>query len=69
MTGGSIADGKTLAELNLRKQWGFTVLAIQRNNDVLNNPDGEDKLMEDDIVVLMGNRERLPDVCSVFAAS
>jgi len=67
--GGSIADGKTLAELNLRKQWGFTVLAIQRGNDVLNNPDGEDKLLEDDIVVLMGNRERLPDVSSVFAAS
>jgi K+:H+ antiporter len=67
--GGSIADGKTLAELNLRKQWGFTVLAIQRRNDVLNNPDGEDKLLEDDIVVLMGNRERLPDVSSVFAAS
>jgi len=66
--GGSIADGKTLAELNLRKQWGFTVLAIQRRNDVLNNPDGEDKLLEDDIVVLMGNRERLPDVSSVFAA-
>ncbi|MBC2697721.1 MAG: potassium transporter KefB [ANME-2 cluster archaeon] len=67
--GGSIADGKTLAELNLRKQWGFTVLAIQRGNDVLNNPDGEDKLLEDDIVVLMGNRERLHDVSSVFAAS
>lgn len=67
--GGSIADGKTLAELNLRKQWGFTVLAIQRGNDVLNNPDGEDKLLEDNIVVLMGNRERLPDVSSVFAAS
>ncbi len=67
--GGSIADGKTLAELNLRKQWGFTVLAIQRRNDVLNNPDGEDKLLEDDIVVLMGNRERLPEVSSVFTAS
>ncbi len=67
--GGSIADGKTLAELNLRKQWGFTVLAIQRGNDVLNNPDGEEKLLEDDIVVLMGNRERLPEVSSVFAAS
>ncbi len=67
--GGSIAAGKTLAELNLRKQWGFTVLAIQRRNDVLNNPDGEEKLLEDDIVVLMGNRERLPEVSSVFTAS
>ncbi len=67
--GGSIADGKTLAELNLRKQWGFTVLAIQRRNDVLSNPDGEDKLLEDDIVVLMGNSEKLPEVSSVFAAS
>jgi CPA2 family monovalent cation:H+ antiporter-2 len=67
--GGSIADGKTLAELKLRKQWGFTVLAIQRRNDVLNNPDGEYILLEDDIVVLMGNRERLPEVSSVFTAS
>jgi len=67
--GGSIADGKTLAELNLRKQWGFTVLAIQRKNDVLSNPDGEDKLLEDDIVVLMGNSEKLNEVSSVFAAS
>jgi CPA2 family monovalent cation:H+ antiporter-2 len=67
--GGSIADGKTLAELNLRTQWGFTVLAIQRGNDVLNNPHGGDKLLEDDIVILMGNRERLPEVSSVFTAS
>jgi len=45
------------------------VLAIQRKNDVLSNPDGEDKLLEDDIVVLMGNSEKLNEVSSVFAAS
>ena len=67
--GESIAAGKNLAELNLRKQWGFTVLAIQRGNNVLYNPDGEEKLLVDDIVVLMGNRERLPDVSAVFTAS
>jgi CPA2 family monovalent cation:H+ antiporter-2 len=66
--GGSSAVGKNLAELDLRKQYGFTVLAIQRENEVLDNPDVEEKLQENDIIILMGKRERLPEVSSVFAA-
>lgn len=65
---GSAAAGKTLAELELRKKCGFTALAIKRGNEIINNPQGEDKLNEDDVVFLMGHRERLFEIIPLFSS-
>ncbi|MBE0523934.1 MAG: cation:proton antiporter [Methanosarcinales archaeon] len=65
---GSAVAGKTLAELELRKKCGFTALAIKRGNEIINNPQGEEKLNEDDVVFLMGHRERLFEIIPLFSS-
>ncbi|HAJ79131.1 MAG TPA: potassium transporter KefB [Fibrobacteres bacterium] len=49
--------GKTLSEIDLRKKFGVTLLAIRRNKEILSNPSGETCLCPDDIIVLLGSSE------------
>ncbi|VVB89362.1 Calcium-gated potassium channel MthK [uncultured archaeon] len=51
--------GKTLAELNLRKSYGSTVLAVQRGRQTITNPSGDTQLLAQDIVVLVGTRDSI----------
>jgi monovalent cation:H+ antiporter-2, CPA2 family len=55
-------EGKSLAELDLRKNYGATVLAIRRDKDFIANPASDERLRGNDVVVLMGTSE---SVCSV----
>lgn len=61
--------GKTLAQIDLRKKYGVTVLAIRRDSDILSNPDGDTTLWVDDVLVLLGSPERVAEVSSLFYAS
>ncbi|MHC1567341.1 MAG: cation:proton antiporter domain-containing protein [Candidatus Syntropharchaeia archaeon] len=58
--------GKTLEEIELRKKYGITLLAILRNTETLPNPDGSTKLMEDDIVIALGTPDKLAELSSLF---
>ncbi|MDF1531835.1 MAG: cation:proton antiporter [ANME-2 cluster archaeon] len=64
--GGSLAAGKTLAELELRKKYGFTALAIQRGEEIVNNPHGENRLFENDVVILMGHKGCIAKITPLF---
>ncbi|MGC8718440.1 MAG: monovalent cation:proton antiporter-2 (CPA2) family protein [Thermodesulforhabdaceae bacterium] len=59
VTESSKAIGKSLRELDLRKKTGITVIAIQRDDDIIQNPDPELILREGDILLLIGNRDQL----------
>jgi len=52
---GSPFTGKTIAESAVRQRYRITILAIRRNNRVLTNPAGDEKLEENDIVIVHGN--------------
>jgi len=56
---------KTLAELELRKKYGVTVLAIQRGKETITIPSGDTRLLAQDIVILIGTRDRIASVSSV----
>ncbi len=58
--------GKTLKELDLRHNLGITVLAIRRGLDIITSPDGEVKLLEGDILVLMGKDEKMEQLGDLF---
>ena len=58
--------GKSLAEINLRKKFGVTVLAIQRGAQIHSGPDGETQLLGNDIVIMMGSPGHLTSVTSLF---
>jgi len=55
----SAADGHTLKELNLRTQTGATIMAIQRNDKVYQNPAPDFALKTGDIVLLIGKMKEL----------
>jgi CPA2 family monovalent cation:H+ antiporter-2 len=46
--------GKTLRDLDIRKNTGATVIAVARNNEAITNPGPGLALQPDDIVVLLG---------------
>lgn len=56
---GSHAAGKTLAELDLRKATGATVIAIARNGEAVTNPGPDFRIEEGDILVLLGAHKDL----------
>jgi K+ transport systems, NAD-binding component len=56
--------GKTLRELDLRRRFGVSVLAIKRQDSMLVNPSGEERILEGDILVVLGTTEQLAKLTS-----
>ena len=51
--------GKTLAELQFRTNYGANVMAIKRGKDLHIAPGALDKVLEDDVLVVIGKNEDL----------
>ena len=51
--------GKNLMELNLRKKYGFNVIAIRENSKIITNVDAEQPLKADTYVVVIGEDKKL----------
>jgi len=62
------AVARTLAELNLRKDYGITVLAISRGGKKMTLPDSAIMFEAGDSVVLLGLPELLPFADGIFKA-
>jgi trk system potassium uptake protein len=63
--------GKTILELNLRKQYSVSVLAVSRDNKFEINPEPTQKLSRDTAMVVIGSNKdisRLTVVCSKHAS-
>jgi CPA2 family monovalent cation:H+ antiporter-2 len=65
---GSPIEGKSLLELELRKKYGVTVLALRRETQTFPNPDVEMPFFADDILYLMGNPEELAESAKLFSS-
>jgi len=46
--------GKTLSQLNIRRDYGVSILAIRRQKEILANPSGETNIWPGDDVVVLG---------------
>ncbi|WP_448587411.1 potassium channel family protein [Thermocrinis sp.] len=53
---------KTLKELDLRRRYDVSVLAIKRGESMLVNPSGEEQIMPGDILVVLGTTEKLSEL-------
>ncbi|MCW7076659.1 MAG: cation:proton antiporter [Candidatus Syntrophoarchaeum sp.] len=51
--------GKTLQEVNLRRRYGITVLAIIRDSEAIPNPGGNVQLLEGDTIIALGRHDEL----------
>ncbi len=54
--------GKSIAEINLRKRFGVTVLAIRRNSQILSNPRADTQFISDDTLVVLGLPEKIANL-------
>jgi CPA2 family monovalent cation:H+ antiporter-2 len=63
---GSIFDGKTLADLEFRKQHGVTVLSVRRGSDLIYTPEGSFLLQAKDACILLGKPEDLSSIRKFF---
>ena len=64
---GSPCIGQTLAGLNIRTKFGISILAIERTDGVIPNPDGDTALHEGDRLIVMGTMDavsRFTPLCS-----
>jgi len=57
---------KTLAEIELRKKYGITILVIHRGGETISMPGGNMKLWADDILVIIGPRDKIIEVSTLF---
>lgn len=63
---GSKIVGKSLIELDLRKNYGVTVLAVRRGIEMIASPDSNLTLQAKDIVILVGKIEKINQVENIF---
>lgn len=48
---------KSLKDLDMRKKYGLNVMAIKRKKDVIISPNADEKILEDDILVVVAKNE------------
>lgn len=58
--------GKLLAQIELRKRYGVTVLAIRRDSQILSNPGGDMQLCANDVLVILGPPNKIAGVAGLF---
>ncbi len=54
-----ITIGKALKDLHLPRNYNIIVLAIRRNNELFVNPSGDDIIQENDVLLLLGENEKV----------
>ncbi len=55
---GSIV-GKTILESDIRKKYGVNILAIFRDEQIINTITPNEKLIQNDVVYISGNQEHI----------
>jgi CPA2 family monovalent cation:H+ antiporter-2 len=64
----SPVDGKSLAQVELRKRYGLSILAIRRGERVLSNPGADMQLLGNDVVVALGTPDKIAVAMALFHA-
>ena len=59
---GSSLAGRRLEEVDLPMDVGMRIVALRRGRDWIFDPDGDDVLMPEDIVIVRGAREGIPEL-------
>lgn len=57
---------RSLADIDLRSLYGVSILIIQRASDTIINPSGDDLLLPQDQVVLLGSPSNINDIAFLF---
>ena len=58
--------GKTLAQIELRKKLGVTLLAIRRDSQIISNPEGDTKFYANDVLVLLAPQNKIAAITGLY---
>jgi len=58
--------GKTLAQVDMRRKFGVTVVAIRRNSQILSNPDGGAQIRIEDVLLVLASPDKIAAVAGLF---
>lgn len=59
-------QGKSLRDLNLRGNYGISVVSIKRQNNPINSIDAETQIFVDDVLTVVGEKEKLQRMSEYF---
>ena len=65
----STVTGRSLSELQLRNQFGVTLLAVRREGKTIANPESSFVIDVGDILIFIGNPRGLTNACEFFNRS
>lgn len=66
---GSSLIERTLAEIDLRRRCGVGVVAVQRGTTLFPNPESDLRLVENDVLVVLGSKQQLESFEEVVGAA
>jgi len=61
--------GRSMADTELRRKYGVTVLAIRRGDQIFSNPDGQMQILADDILIILGSPGNLATITGLLHGS
>lgn len=62
----ALAEGQTLGDLNLRSQYGVTVVVVRHHNENTLTPGADFRLSHGDLVLITGPKERIDKARALF---
>ena len=65
----SKSAGMTLGELNIRKNYGVSVLAISRSHKLIPGPEAETEILSDDILLVISPPQNIDEIRRLFEDS
>jgi len=66
---GSPLIGKTLAQIELRRRYGVSVLVIRRESQMLLNPGADTVLHSNDVLFILGSPKKISEAINTFSSS
>jgi len=66
---GSPLIGKTLAQIELRRRYSVSVVAIRRDSQILSNPGADTLLHSNDVLFVLGSSEKISEAINTFPSS
>lgn len=62
----SLFADKSLAELDIRNKYGFSILAIKRDSEVIANPTAGTVLKSGDLIFVLTEHDKIPELSNLF---
>ena len=62
----SLFEGKAIADIGLSENQDLTLLAIERNKKVLTNIASHTKILEKDLLIILGSPEKIAQITTLF---